>query len=122
MRKLSGGEFTTIRWAISTIILWGFLAINKKQLPIFLRWKEFMILGFLGIFAFLTLNYLGLRSISASQAGMISAGIPITILVFTPFFLEEKIKRVFGFCGGMSESRNPIFQENGCGKNGFLNG
>lgn len=51
-----------------------------------------MILGFLGIFAFSTLNYLGLKSISASQAGMISAGIPITILVFTPFFLEEKIK------------------------------
>lgn len=82
----------TIRWAISTIILWGLLVINKKKLPIFLRWKEFMILGFLGIFAFSTLNYLGLRSISASQAGMISAGIPITILVFTPFFLKEKIK------------------------------
>ncbi|KSU79760.1 Permease of the drug/metabolite transporter (DMT) superfamily [Fictibacillus enclensis] len=82
----------TIRWAISTLILWGLLAINKSKLPIFLRWKEFLILGFLGIFAFSTLNYLGLRSISASQAGMISAGIPITILVFTPFFLKEKIK------------------------------
>jgi hypothetical protein len=30
--------------------------------------------------------------------------------------------RVFGFCGGMSESHNPIFQENGYGKYGFLNG
>ncbi|AKG33867.1 DMT family transporter [Paenibacillus durus] len=82
----------TIRWAISTLILWGLLMLNKKQLPIFIRWKEFLVLGFLGVFGFSTLNYLGLKSISASQAGMISAGIPITILVFTPFFLKEKIK------------------------------
>ncbi|MDQ0199294.1 DMT family transporter [Neobacillus ginsengisoli] len=82
----------TIRWAISTLILWGLVILNKKQLPIFIRWKEFLVLGFLGVFAFSTLNYLGLKSISASQAGMISAGIPITILVFTPFFLKEQIK------------------------------
>ncbi|MEM1504604.1 DMT family transporter [Domibacillus sp. 8LH] len=82
----------TIRWAISTLILWGLLALNKKQLPLIAKWKEFFILGFLGIFAFSTLNYIGLKSISASQAGMISAGIPIAILFFTPFFLKEKIK------------------------------
>lgn len=82
----------TIRWAISTLILWGLLALNKKQLPLIAKWKEFFILGFLGIFAFSTLNYIGLKSISASQAGMISAGIPIAILFFTPFFLKENIK------------------------------
>jgi drug/metabolite transporter (DMT)-like permease len=82
----------TVRWAISTAILVGILALNKKSLPIFTKWKEFMTLGFLGIFAFSTLTYLGLRSISASQAGMISAGIPIAILVFTPFVLKEHIK------------------------------
>ncbi|MCM3788947.1 DMT family transporter [Domibacillus indicus] len=82
----------TVRWAISTLILWGLLALNKKQLPLIAKWKEFFILGFLGIFAFSTLNYIGLKSISASQAGMISAGIPIAILFFTPFFLKEKIK------------------------------
>jgi hypothetical protein len=32
--------------------------------------------------------------------------------------MDEK-KRVFGFCGGIGESYNPIFQENGYGKNGF---
>ncbi|MED1472239.1 DMT family transporter [Bacillus salipaludis] len=82
----------TIRWAISTIILWGLLALNKKKFPIFSKWKELLILGFLGIFAFSTLNYLGLRSLSASYAGMISAGIPVAILLFTPLFLKEKIK------------------------------
>ncbi|PGK31706.1 EamA family transporter [Priestia megaterium] len=82
----------TIRWAISTLILWSLLAFNKKNLPILSKWKEFLMLGFLGVFAFSTLNYLGLKSISASQAGMISAGIPIIILLFTPFLLKENIK------------------------------
>jgi hypothetical protein len=36
--------------------------------------------------------------------------------------IAEKILTidVFGFCGGMSESHNPIFQENGYRKYGFL--
>jgi len=81
----------TVRWTISTVLLVGMLALNKKGLPIFAKWREFAILGFLGIFSFSTLTYLGLRSISASQAGMISAGIPIAILVSTPFILKERI-------------------------------
>lgn len=82
----------TIRWAISTILLWGLLKINKKKFPIKAKWKELLILGFFGVFAFSTLNYLGLRSLSASYAGMISAGIPIVILFLSPFFLNEHIK------------------------------
>ncbi|WP_042456992.1 DMT family transporter [Neobacillus dielmonensis] len=81
----------TIRWAISSLLLWGLLKLNNKQFPVFVRWKEFLALGFFGIFAFSTLNYLGLRYLSASYAGMISAGIPIAILFFTPFILKEKI-------------------------------
>ncbi|EST10944.1 DMT family transporter [Sporolactobacillus laevolacticus] len=73
-------------------LLWGLLAFYNKPFPIFKYWKEFLVSGFYGVFAFSTLNYLGLQSISASQAGMISAGIPITILIFTPIFLKEKIK------------------------------
>ncbi len=82
----------TVRWAISTVILVAIMTISKKRLPLISRWKELLILGFFGIFAFSTLNYLGLRSISASQAGMISAGIPVAILIFTPFILNEHIK------------------------------
>ncbi|MBW7477200.1 DMT family transporter [Paenibacillus oenotherae] len=81
----------TIRWAISTAILVGILAMNRKSLPVIARWKEFSILGFLGIFSFSTLTYFGLHSINASQAGMISAGIPIAILLFTPLVLKERI-------------------------------
>ncbi len=79
----------TVRWAISSVLLVGILALRKKHLPIFTKWKEFLILGFFGIFAFSTLTYMGLRNISASTAGMISAGIPIAILFFTPFILKE---------------------------------
>lgn len=82
----------TIRWAISTLLLWGLLALNKKSFPIFQKWRIFLVLGFFGVFAFSTLNYAGLRSLSASYAGMISAGIPIAILVFTPIILKEKIQ------------------------------
>lgn len=81
----------TIRWAISTILLWGLLAINHQKFPIFTKWKELLILGFFGVFAFSTLNYLGLRSLNASLAGMISAGIPVAILLLSPFVLKEHI-------------------------------
>jgi len=82
----------TIRWGISSVILIVLLSISKKRLQIWRMWKEFMILGFFGIFAFSTLTYLGLGNLNASQAGMISAGIPIAILFFTPFVLKEKVK------------------------------
>lgn len=81
----------TVRWAISTLLLWGLLAVNKKAFPLLKQWKEFMVLGFFGIFAFSTLTYLGLQYVSASLAGMISAGIPVAILLLTPLFLPEKI-------------------------------
>jgi len=82
----------TIRWATSTVILVILLLLNKKRLPLLKQWKEFALLGFLGIFAFSTLNYIGLKSISATQAGMISAGIPIAILLFTVLVFRERVK------------------------------
>ncbi|MFB9989061.1 DMT family transporter [Bacillus benzoevorans] len=92
----------TIRWTISTLILFGILSLNHKRLPLFKEWKKFALLGFTGIFAFSTLNYLALRSISASQAGMISAGTPIAILLFTPFVLKENISRKAWICAFIS--------------------
>lgn len=82
----------TVRWGISSILLWGLLGINKKPFPIFSRWREFLVLGFSGIFIFSTTTYMGLREISSSQAGMIVAGIPATILIFSFILLKEKIK------------------------------
>lgn len=81
----------TTRWGISTLILLVFLIFKNKKLPIFTMWKEFSVLGFTGVFAFSTLTYMALGHISSSQAGMISSGIPVSILLFTPFILKEKI-------------------------------
>ena len=92
----------TIRWAISTLILVGILTLNGKRLPLLKEWKKFSLLGFTGIFAFSTLNYLALQSISASQAGMISAGVPIAILLFTPLVLKEKISGKAWICAIIS--------------------
>ncbi len=82
----------TLRWAISTVLLVLILISSKKPFPIWVRFREFALLGFLGIFAFSTLTYLGLHSINAAQAGMISAGIPIAILIFSPLVLHEHVK------------------------------
>lgn len=92
----------TLRWAISALILLTLLKINKKKLPLLKEWKKFALLGFTGIFGFSTLNYFSLQSISASQAGMISAGTPIAILLFTPLILKEKIGRKAWICAAIS--------------------
>lgn len=89
--SLPASLLNTIRWFISTILLIGIMVINNKPLYLFKKWKEFSILGFLGVFSFSTLNYIGLKHISSSQAGMISAGIPVAILLLTPIFLKEKV-------------------------------
>lgn len=81
----------TIRWAISALILFGMIRASKQKLPLFSKWKEFALLGFLGIFVFSTLTYEGLTQVSASRAGMISALIPIFILLCTPLVLKEKV-------------------------------
>ncbi|WFO88523.1 DMT family transporter [Bacillus velezensis] len=80
----------TVRWAISAIILWGLLRAKHQKLPLFTKWKEFAALGLLGIFVFSTLTYEGLTRISASRAGMISALIPIFILLCTLLVLKDK--------------------------------
>ncbi|PQP83572.1 hypothetical protein C0Q44_02415 [Paenibacillus sp. PCH8] len=81
----------TIRWAISALILFGMIRASKQKLPLFSKWKEFSLLGFIGIFVFSTLTYEGLTLVSASRAGMISALIPIFILLCIPIVLKEKV-------------------------------
>ena len=81
----------TIRWGISTIILFGILLIQRKPVPLFKYWKEFLITGFLGIYAFSTLTYIGLSLISASRAGIIAAVNPVVILLFSAIILKEQI-------------------------------
>lgn len=81
----------TVRWGISALILWAMLGARKQKLPLFSKWKELSLLGFLGVFVFSTLTYEGLTLTGASRAGMITALIPIFILLCTPLVLKEKV-------------------------------
>lgn len=83
----------TIRWVISTIILFAILFYKKKRIRLILNWKEFLISGFFGIFIFSTLLYWGLNYLTASQVGMITAFTPISILLFAIVLLRENISR-----------------------------
>ncbi len=82
----------TVRWAISSVLFIIILLLRKQRIPLMRCWKPFALLGFLGVFAFSTLTYLGLQNISASRAGMISSGIPIAILAFSQLLLKEPVK------------------------------
>lgn len=83
----------TIRWIISTVIIFGILALMKKRVPILKMGKEFAILGFFGCFGFSTLNYTALRYISAAQSGMITAICPVVIMILSIFILKEHINK-----------------------------
>ncbi|PWI57672.1 DMT family transporter [Sulfoacidibacillus thermotolerans] len=79
-----------VRWVISAFILWLILRLQGKSIPLKREWKILSILGFVGMFAFSTLTYLGLKSIPAAQAGMISGMIPVIILLFSVLFLHDR--------------------------------
>lgn len=88
----------TIRWLISSVILFSLLFYQKKRVPLLTYWKEFLISGFFGIFAFSTLLYWGLNYLTASQVGMITAFTPISILLFAFLILKERLS-VHGLIG-----------------------
>ncbi len=89
--EISPVMLNTIRWGISTVFLFILLFMTKRKIRLFRNWKEFLITGFYGMFAFSALNYLSLNFIHASVAGMFSAFSPVAILLFTPLVLKEKV-------------------------------
>lgn len=87
-----------IRWVISFLLLWGILIFQRRRLPLFRHWKPLLVLGITGMFAFSSLTYLGLKTVPAAQAGMISGSIPVAILVLSVFVLKER-PTVLGWVG-----------------------
>jgi drug/metabolite transporter (DMT)-like permease len=81
-----------VRWSLSAIELLIIFAITGRRIPLIRKWKELLLLGFIGMFVFSSLNYLGLHTIPAAQAGIISGLIPVTILIFGVFILHERPK------------------------------
>jgi drug/metabolite transporter (DMT)-like permease len=79
-----------LRWLFSALLF--SLVARAKKAPIPLRQEAplLLMLGLLGMFFFSSLTYLGLRSVPAAQAGMISGLIPISILLFSAVLLGER--------------------------------
>lgn len=78
-----------VRWVISAALLWLILKARGRRLPLRKFWREFLIMGFTGMFVFSGLTYEGLRYVPAAQAGMISAAIPVAILVLGVFVIRD---------------------------------
>jgi len=79
-----------IRWTISAILLVVIMRWRGKIIPLRARWREFGLLGLVGMFAFSSLNYLGLHTVSATQAGMIAGTMPVAILLMSVLLLHER--------------------------------
>lgn len=79
-----------IRWSLSAIELWLILKISGRTLPLFKKWRAFLLLGLLGMLIFSGLTYLGLHTVVAAQAGLISGCIPAMILFFSILLLKER--------------------------------
>ncbi|QSO45820.1 DMT family transporter [Alicyclobacillus mengziensis] len=86
-----------VRWTLSALELYIILMFTGKRLPLREKWREFLLLGFVGMFIFSALTYLGLHSTPAAQAGMISGLIPVAILFFGVFILKDKGSRMAWF-------------------------
>ncbi len=79
-----------VRWSISALILLLVMRFQQQTVPLVKAWRPLAWMGFLGMFVFSTLTYLGLRSIPAAQAGMLSGLIPVFILVAGILLLHQR--------------------------------
>lgn len=79
-----------LRWAISALLWIAIVRTRGIKVPL---WREAPLLGtlgFLGMFLFSSLTYLGLHRVSAAQGGMIAGLMPIAILVFSVVLAGER--------------------------------
>ena len=79
-----------VRWTVSAALLLLLMSASGKRVPYRARWRELLLLGFIGMFVFSTLTYLGLHTVPAAQAGMISGAIPAGILLLSVLLLHER--------------------------------
>ncbi len=75
-----------IRWVVSALILAVMLRVSGRRIP-WHHYQPLLILGFLGMFAFSSLTYIGLTTVPAAQAGMISGTIPVLIMIASVILL-----------------------------------
>lgn len=79
-----------LRWTIAVPLWIVIVRARGIKIPLWREAPLLATLGFLGMFLFSSLTYLGLHRVSAAQGGMISGLMPITILVFSVVLAGER--------------------------------
>lgn len=79
-----------IRWVVSAAILLLIARKMRRRVPLLAKWRAFATLGLLGMFLFSALTYLGLQTVPAAQAGMLSAVMPVFILLLSVAIVGER--------------------------------
>ncbi|MCL6597413.1 MAG: EamA family transporter [Alicyclobacillus macrosporangiidus] len=79
-----------VRWAISALILLAIARLTRRRVGLRRHARELFLLGLVGMFLFSSLTYIGLRSVPASQAGLISGTSPMFILLLGVAALRER--------------------------------
>jgi drug/metabolite transporter (DMT)-like permease len=79
-----------IRWTVSALILLGVVRLSGRRVPFREEWPRLLLLGLVGMFAFSSLTYLGLHSIGAARAGLISGIIPVAVVFFGALVARDR--------------------------------
>ncbi|MCL6517109.1 DMT family transporter [Alicyclobacillus sp.] len=79
-----------VRWTVSALILWGIARATGQRVRLREQAVPLFVLGFVGMFVFSSLTYIGLRTVPASQAGLITGTSPVFILLLSALVLRER--------------------------------
>ena len=84
------------RWTIAGLLLLAFAwpEISAKRAAIRAEWKQFLVFGALGMWICGAFVYIGARTTSASNIGLLYAVSPVMIALVSTFYLHERMGRV----------------------------
>jgi drug/metabolite transporter (DMT)-like permease len=88
------GPFTLafLRWALAGLVIFPFaVGPLKKDWPAIIRgWKALMLLGLLGVAAYNTILYSGLRRTTATNALLLQAAMPLMVVAFQRLLFGDR--------------------------------
>ena len=81
------------RWAIAGLLLLAFSwpEISQKRAAIALEWKQFLVFGALGMWICGAFVYIGARTTSAGNIGLLYSVSPVMIALVSTWFLKERM-------------------------------
>jgi drug/metabolite transporter (DMT)-like permease len=112
------GPFSTafLRFVVASSFLYLFMLISQGKIPL-LKKKQILpviLLGMTGVFAYNSLFFAGLKTVTASRASLIIAANPVFIALFSSFIFHERLNalKVFGILLSVSGALTVISHGN----------